>query len=38
MGSDMDKAENDVRTSLDFVRDYLPDDAEEPIVLALIRR
>lgn len=34
-GSDMDKAENDVRTSLDFVRDYLPDDAEEPIVLAL---
>ncbi|HEX2957803.1 MAG TPA: efflux RND transporter permease subunit [Chitinispirillaceae bacterium] len=34
-GTDMDKAENDVRTNLDRLRDYLPDDAEEPIVLAL---
>jgi HAE1 family hydrophobic/amphiphilic exporter-1 len=34
-GSDMDKAENDIRTNLDKIRDYLPDDAQEPIVLAL---
>ncbi|NLE02755.1 MAG: efflux RND transporter permease subunit [Fibrobacter sp.] len=34
-GTDMDKAENDVRTNLDRIRDYLPDDAQEPIVLAL---
>ena len=34
-GSDMDKAESDVRNSLDMVRDYLPTDAAEPIVIAL---
>lgn len=34
-GTNMDKAETDVRNSLDMIRDYLPDDAEEPFVLAL---
>ena len=34
-GTDMDKAETDVRNSLDMIRDYLPSDADEPIVLAL---
>ncbi len=31
-GSDMDKAENDIRKNLDYIRDYLPTDATEPIV------
>ncbi len=34
-GTNMDKAETDVRNSLDMIRDYLPSDADEPIVLAL---
>ncbi|MBN1577855.1 MAG: efflux RND transporter permease subunit [Chitinispirillaceae bacterium] len=34
-GTDMDQAETDVRNSLDRARDYLPDDADEPIVIAL---
>ncbi len=34
-GTNMDKAETDVRNSLDMIRDYLPPDAEEPFVLAL---
>ncbi|MBN1603683.1 MAG: efflux RND transporter permease subunit [Chitinispirillaceae bacterium] len=34
-GSDMEKAKNDVRTNLDLISDYLPDDAQEPIVVAL---
>ncbi len=34
-GTDMDKAEADVRNALDMIRDYLPSDAEEPFVLAL---
>ncbi|HLV33402.1 MAG TPA: efflux RND transporter permease subunit [Chitinispirillaceae bacterium] len=34
-GTDMDNAEIDVRNSLDMVRDYLPQDADEPIVVAL---
>jgi len=31
-GTDMDKAENDIRKNLDYIRDYLPTDATEPIV------
>ncbi len=31
-GTDMDKAENDIRKNLDYIRDYLPADASEPIV------
>lgn len=34
-GTDMDNAESDVRNSLDRVRDYLPDDAAEPLVIAI---
>ncbi|MFP4417999.1 MAG: efflux RND transporter permease subunit [Chitinispirillaceae bacterium] len=34
-GADMDQAEADVRNGLDMVRDYLPGDADEPIVIAL---
>lgn len=34
-GTDMDKAEADVRNALDMIRDYLPSDAEEPFVLAV---
>ncbi len=34
-GTNMDKAETDVRNALDMIRDYLPSDAEEPFVLAL---
>ncbi len=33
-GSDMDQAEIDVRNMIDFVRDYLPDEATEPIIFA----
>ncbi|MFC1784250.1 efflux RND transporter permease subunit [Candidatus Neomarinimicrobiota bacterium] len=33
-GSDMEKAENDVRTNIDFVRDFLPDGATDPITFA----
>ncbi len=33
-GSDMEKAENDVRTNIDFVRDFLPSDATDPITFA----
>ncbi|MDH7603603.1 MAG: efflux RND transporter permease subunit [Melioribacter sp.] len=31
-GTDMQKAENDIRKNLDYIRDYLPADASEPIV------
>jgi len=31
-GTDMDKAENDIRKNLDYIRDFLPADASEPIV------
>ena len=34
-GTDMDQAETDVRNNLDLVRDYLPDDANEPMVFAI---
>ncbi len=33
-GSDIDKAEADVRKRVDLIRDYLPDDATEPITFA----
>jgi len=33
-GTDMDQAEIDVRNSLEFVRDYLPEDVTEPLVFA----
>ncbi|MFC1760019.1 efflux RND transporter permease subunit [Candidatus Neomarinimicrobiota bacterium] len=33
-GSDMEKAENDVRTNIDFVRDYLPEGSTDPITFA----
>ena len=33
-GSDMDQAEIDVRNSIDFVEDYLPDDVTDPMVFA----
>ncbi|MBN2708618.1 MAG: efflux RND transporter permease subunit [Calditrichaceae bacterium] len=31
-GTDMDIAENDIRKNLDYIRDYLPADATEPLV------
>ncbi len=31
-GTDMNIAENDIRKNLDMIRDYLPEDATEPIV------
>lgn len=31
-GTNMDKAENDIRKNLDFIRDYLPADASQPLV------
>lgn len=34
-GTDMNEAETDVRNNLDLIRDYLPDDANQPIVIAL---
>ncbi|MFO7890862.1 MAG: efflux RND transporter permease subunit, partial [bacterium] len=33
-GADMDQAEIDVRNSLDFIEDYLPDDISDPMVFA----
>ncbi|MBN2281946.1 MAG: efflux RND transporter permease subunit [Candidatus Marinimicrobia bacterium] len=33
-GTDMDQAEIDVRNSVDFVRDYLPAEASEPLIFA----
>ena len=33
-GTDMDQAEIDVRNTLDFIRDYLPDDVSDPLVFA----
>lgn len=33
-GTDMDQAEIDVRNNLEFIRDYLPDDASDPMVFA----
>ena len=34
-GADMNQAEIDVRNNLDLIRDVLPDDATEPMVIAL---
>ncbi len=31
-GTDMDKAENDIRKNLEFIKDYLPSDASKPLV------
>ncbi|MCF7919771.1 MAG: efflux RND transporter permease subunit [Candidatus Cloacimonetes bacterium] len=31
-GTDMDQADTNVRNNIDFVRDYLPDDASDPLV------
>lgn len=33
-GTDMDQAEFDVRNSLELIRDYLPDEASDPMVFA----
>lgn len=33
-GTDMDQAEIDVRNNLEFIRDYLPEDASDPMVFA----
>lgn len=33
-GTDMDQAEIDTRNNIDLIRDYLPDDASEPLVFA----
>ena len=33
-GTDIDKAENNVRKRLDLVRDFLPDEASDPLVFA----
>lgn len=33
-GTDMNQAEIDVRNSLEFIRDYMPEDASEPMVFA----
>ncbi len=33
-GTDIDQAENDVRKRIDLVRDYLPDEASEPLTFA----
>ena len=33
-GTNMDVAETDIRNRIDMVRDYLPDDANEPIIVA----
>jgi len=33
-GIDLDKSEKDIRNNVDFIRDYLPDDAAEPIIIA----
>jgi len=33
-GIDLDKSEKDIRNNVDFIRDYLPDEATEPLVIA----
>jgi HAE1 family hydrophobic/amphiphilic exporter-1 len=33
-GIDLDKSEKDIRNNVDFIRDFLPDDAKEPIIIA----
>lgn len=33
-GVDLDKSEKDIRNNIDLIRDYLPDDANEPLVVA----
>ena len=33
-GIDMDKSEKDIRNNVDFIRDYLPDEASEPLIIA----
>jgi hydrophobic/amphiphilic exporter-1 (mainly G- bacteria), HAE1 family len=31
-GTDMNQAENDIRNNIDFIRDFLPNDASDPLV------
>lgn len=33
-GIDLDKAEKDIRNNVDIIREYLPDDAKEPLIVA----
>ncbi|HUT72088.1 MAG TPA: efflux RND transporter permease subunit [Desulfatiglandales bacterium] len=33
-GIDLDKSEKDIRNNVDFIRDYLPDEASEPLIIA----
>jgi HAE1 family hydrophobic/amphiphilic exporter-1 len=33
-GIDLDKSEKDIRNNVDLIREYLPDDAQEPIIVA----
>ena len=33
-GIDLDKSEKDIRNNIDLIREFLPDDAQEPIVIA----
>jgi len=33
-GIDLEKSEKDIRNNVDFIRDYLPDDAAEPLIIA----
>jgi HAE1 family hydrophobic/amphiphilic exporter-1 len=33
-GIDLDKSEKDIRNNVDFIRDYLPDEASEPLIVA----
>ncbi len=33
-GIDLDKSEKDIRNNVDYIRDYLPDDAAEPLIVA----
>jgi hydrophobic/amphiphilic exporter-1 (mainly G- bacteria), HAE1 family len=33
-GIDLDASEKDIRNNIDFIRDYLPDEASEPLIIA----
>jgi HAE1 family hydrophobic/amphiphilic exporter-1 len=33
-GIDLDASEKDIRNNVDFIRDYLPDEASEPLIIA----
>jgi HAE1 family hydrophobic/amphiphilic exporter-1 len=33
-GIDLDKSEKDIRNNIDFIREYLPDEATEPLIVA----